>query len=143
VRRTKRSSVSVEAVNHRDEDALDRLVSRSVVRHCPATPEVRVRSLQDLKEFLREDARAFPEGAVRLQTVVGEGDLVGFWATYEGTQTGPMGPLPPTGKRMSCEFSGIIRIGNGQIQHMWVTWDNLSLLGELGHLPPTLTEGSS
>ncbi|MDX1584552.1 MAG: hypothetical protein R3338_13230, partial [Thermoanaerobaculia bacterium] len=42
----------IDAVNARDLDALDAIVSRDLVRHSAATPDVDVRSLDDFKSFL-------------------------------------------------------------------------------------------
>jgi hypothetical protein len=61
---------------------------------------------------------------------------VAFWATYTATQSGPMGPFPPTGKRFQCEFAGIFHVEGGRITHLRLTWDNLGILMQLGHLQP-------
>ncbi len=33
-------------------------------------------------------------------------------------------------------MGGIFRLEDGKIAEMWVTWDNLSALMQLGHFPP-------
>jgi predicted ester cyclase len=67
--------------------------------------------------------------------MLAEGDLVAIWATYEGTQRGQMGPFPPSGKKMRVDFGAILRVENGKIAELWVTWDNMAALAQLGHLP--------
>jgi predicted ester cyclase len=47
-----------------------------------------------------------------------------------------MGPLPASNKHMSLEIIGLQRIENGKAAEMWVTWDNLAALAQLGHFPP-------
>jgi predicted ester cyclase len=69
--------------------------------------------------------------------MVVEGEMAAIWATYEGTQKGPMGPFPASGKRMQLEFAAFLRVQKGRIAEMWVTWDNMAALAQLGHLPPT------
>ncbi len=64
-----------------------------------------------------------------------EGDLVAVWATYEGTQRGPMGPFPATGSRMQLDFAAFLRVEDGKIVEMWVTWDNAAAPAQLGHMP--------
>jgi steroid delta-isomerase-like uncharacterized protein len=125
-----------EAMNTRRLDLLDDIVAADFVRHCQATPQVDVRSLQGFKEFLRQDNAVFPDSVQTLRHQVAEGDLVAVWATYEGTQKGRMGPFPPSGKRMQLEFAAFIRVEDGRIAEMWVTWDNMAALHQLGHLPP-------
>lgn len=123
------------AVNTRDREALARLVAADVVRHCPATPDATVASVDDLWAFLELDFAAVPDSVVTLETLVAEADLVAFWATYSGTQTGPMGPFPPSNQRATVEFSGILRVRDGRIAEMRVVWDNVDMLTQLGHMP--------
>jgi predicted ester cyclase len=69
--------------------------------------------------------------------LLAEGECVAFYNTYAGTQTGQWGPLPPSGKRFELDISGVFRIANGRIAEMWITWDNLALLTQLGRWPPS------
>jgi steroid delta-isomerase-like uncharacterized protein len=124
-----------EAMNTRRLGLLDDIVAPDFVRHCQATPQVDVRSLQGFKEFLRQDNAVFPDSVQTLRHQVAEGNLVAVWATYEGTQKGPMGPFPASGKRVQLEFAAFIRVETGRIAEMWVTWDNMAALTQLGHLP--------
>jgi steroid delta-isomerase-like uncharacterized protein len=126
----------VEAVNARNFAALDEVVAPDVERHSAATPGVEVHTLEQLVAFLRKDLEGVPDAQQEIQSMVAEGDLVAVRALYRGTQTGPMGPFPPTGKRLEIPFLAFLRIANGKIAEMWVEWDNLSPLVGLGHLPP-------
>lgn len=124
----------VDAGNARDYDALETIVAPDFVRLCPATPDVVVRSWDDFRRFLMSDEETFPDSHVRLDALVAEGDRVAFWATYTGTQTGAMGPFPPSGKRASAEFAGVFRIEDGRIAELRLVWDNVSILTQLGHM---------
>jgi predicted ester cyclase len=88
----------LEAWNNRQPEAFDEFIASDVVRHCQATPAVEVRSLDQLKEFLQQDSAIFPDSRQTIVHMVGEGNLVGVWGTYEGTQLGPIGPRPTSGK---------------------------------------------
>lgn len=125
-----------EAINQRDFDALDGLVAADVKRHCAATPDVEVRSLEDFKAFLHQDLSAVPDAQQEIQQMLAEGDKVAARVIYRGTQTGPMGPFPPSGKPVEVPFIGILRIEDGKIAEIWVEWDNLAALRQLGHFPP-------
>jgi ketosteroid isomerase-like protein len=50
-----------DAWNSRQPDVFDGLMASDVVRHCEATPGVEVRSLGQVKEFLRQDSGIFPD----------------------------------------------------------------------------------
>jgi len=131
-----------EAQNNGQLDLLDELVAPDFVRHCQATPWVEIRSLDDFKRFLREDRAAVPDGHVTPRFLVAEGEYVALYFTYAGTHTGQWGPIPPTAKRFELECSGVLRMSGGKIAELWITWDNLAVLTQLGHWPPA-QEGAS
>ncbi len=125
----------MDAWNSRQPEAFDELIAPNVVRHCQATPGVNVRSLDQLKEFLRQDTAVFPDSIQTITHLVAEGNLVAARSTYEGTQKGPMGPFPPSGAKAKFDFGAVFRIEGGKIAEWWVTWDNMTILRALGHLP--------
>ena len=128
------------AINDRDFDLLDELVAPDVVRHSQATAGVDVRSLEQFKQFLRQDLTTFPDAQQEIHTLISEGDKVALYLTLTGTQDGPMGPFPPTGKEVVVKFLGIMRLEQGKVAEIWVEWDNLNILTQLGHFPPAAEE---
>lgn len=120
-----------------DYDKMDLFIADNYHRHCQATPNVTVTSLADFKEFIRQDRIAIPDQQLEIKKLVAEDDFVAFWATYKGTQTGQMGPFPPSNKYAELDFSGIHRLENNKIVETWITWDNIAILAQLGHFPPT------
>lgn len=119
-----------------DYQRLGEVVHEDVVRHSPSTPDVEVNSRADLERFLRQDAATFPDGEITLDQLIAEGSLVAFYGTFRGTQEGEMGPFPATGKKVVVESSGFFRIRDDRIAELWIVWDNVSALTQLGHLPP-------
>ena len=122
------------AMNERRLDDLDDIVAADFVRHCEATPEVDVRSRDQFKEFLQQYDAAFPDNVQTFTHIVAEGDLIGVFATYEGTHCGPLGLIPPTGRGVKFDFAGMFRVENGKLAEFWVTWDNMMILAQLGLL---------
>ena len=53
-----------------------------------------------------------------------------------------MGNFPPTGKSMESKFLSISRIEEGWIAELWVEWDNLAILTQLGLFPPEAQESN-
>jgi hypothetical protein len=49
----------LEAWNNRQPEAFDDLIAHDVVRHCQATPNVEIRSLNQLKDFYGRIRRSF------------------------------------------------------------------------------------
>ncbi|MGE5287757.1 MAG: ester cyclase [Micromonosporaceae bacterium] len=129
-----------EASNAKDFDAVRELLAPDFVRHSQATPDIVVTNRDQFIDYLKADAAVFPDSKQTLEQLVAEGDLVAFRVTYEGTQEGPMGPFPPSHKKMQLDVSGIFRISGGKLAELWVTWDNLAALAQLGHFPPPPTK---
>jgi predicted ester cyclase len=125
-----------EVINRRELDQLSQWIADDLVRHCQATPDIEVRSLEDFKDFLESDFKVCPDSVQRLNLLIAEGNYVAVYATYIGTQTGPMGPFPPSNRKMELDYCGMMRFENGKISEIWVTWDNLFALTQLGHFKP-------
>jgi len=132
--------LAFDAVESGDFDVLDRVIAEDYVRHCQATPDIEVTSVEQLKTFLAADRAAVPDPSLEVVHLFAQKDLVAFWAVYRGTQTGQMGPFPPSGRKVALDFAGVHRVVGGKIVETWVTWDNMAMLRQLGHLPPTDVE---
>jgi steroid delta-isomerase-like uncharacterized protein len=126
----------IDAVNARDFDALDNLIAADVHRYSGATPDVAVRSLADFKAFLHQDLAGVPDAVQEVNQIFSNGPMVAVHVTYKGTQSGPMGPFPPSDRQLELPFIGILRVEDGKISEIWVEWDNLNALSQLGHFPP-------
>ena len=125
-----------EATNTANWDAFDELLTTDFKRHCQATPDVQINSREEFKKLQESFLASMPDQKVTIEILVAEGDKVAVYATYSGTMTGPMGNFPPTGKSLESKFLSIFRIENGRIAEIWVEWDNLAMLTQLGLFPP-------
>jgi predicted ester cyclase len=63
---------------------------------------------------------------------VAEADMVVARWTIRGTQQGPLGPIPPTGKRVEFAGVNIFRLASGKIVEIWNHRDDLRLYQQLG-----------
>jgi len=124
------------AINAADWDALDSLVTEDFRRHSQATPDVQVNSRAEFRQLQESFLASMPDQHITIDMLVAEDDKVAAYATYAGTLTGPMGAFPPTGKLAESKFISIFRIENGRIAELWVEWDNLAMLAQLGLFPP-------
>jgi predicted ester cyclase len=123
-----------------DLDRLDDYVATDYLRHCQATPDVKVTSLQGFKDYLIGLEESFPDQKLVIHRLVAEDDLVAFWGTWSGDQEGPMGDFPATGKHMELDIAGMHRVADGKVVETWVTWDNLAGLMQVGLFPPEALE---
>jgi predicted ester cyclase len=123
------------AVNAQDWGRVAELVAPGFVRHSHAGGSPGVRSRDDLVRFLRGEFEAFPDAHEGIEDVVAEGDRVAVRHSFRGTQSGPLGPYPPSGRVMAAGYLAIYRLAGGVIVEAWAEWDNLSGLAQLGHTP--------
>jgi len=75
---------------------------------------------------------AFPDLRMELDLILGDGDLVAARWTAEGTNTGPWGGRPPTGKRARFSGVNIFRFRDGKVVELWNHRDDLGLKQQLG-----------
>ena len=125
-----------ELVNNNNYNALDDIVADNFVRNSQATPEVKISSLDEFKQFGKMNSESFPDMKGVIELMVAEGGYVAAYVTFTGTQEGPMGSFPATGKKMESKTMAIFRLENNKIAELWIEWDNLAILSQLGHLPP-------
>jgi len=124
----------IAAINDRDLDRLNGLIAPNVVRHSAATAGVTVTNLEEFKSFLRTDFAAVPDSVIKIDLIFGNSNFVAIRAVYTGTQTGQMGPFPASGKSVELPFIGILAFTDNMISKMWVEWDNVFMLKQLGHM---------
>jgi steroid delta-isomerase-like uncharacterized protein len=76
--------------------------------------------------------RAVPDLDWHVDLILGDGDyIVGRW-TATGTQTGPWGAIPASGKPVSFSGVNIFRFEDGKVAEIWNHRDDLGLMTQLG-----------
>ncbi len=128
----------VEAVNARNWDRFDGLLAPDFRRHSAAAGSPPVRSREELKTYLRSEFVTFPDAIETIEDILAEGDRVAVRHHFRGTQRGPLGRYPPSGKLMEADYIAIYRLEDGRIAESWAEWDNLSGLTQLGHHGPNV-----
>lgn len=123
----------VEAVNAKDWSRLRQVVAVDFRRHSVAAGRPGVASVEDLIHFLEQEYSTFPDACETIEDMLAEDDKVAVRHRFRGIQTGPLGPLPPTGKRLDATYLAIYRLHAGQIVEVWAEWDNMAGLRQLGH----------
>ena len=105
-------------------------------RHCQAMPPElqEIHGKEMMHEWLTSNLVPFPDFREELEWLVGDGDFVAWRSRGTGTQSGPLGPFPPTNKRMDVVILGMHRFENGLVAETWTSWDNLMVLTQLGHM---------
>ena len=121
----RRSWESVDA-----PDTLDEVYTSDVVWHMP---DQEVRGIEEAKQFIAMFKTAFPDMSATVEDVIAEGDKVVTRVTLRGTHQGEVEEFgPPTGRQVEIEGITIHRIEDGKIAEEWNSYDNLSMMQQLG-----------
>jgi predicted ester cyclase len=129
--------VITEGVNTGDLQTFRDMLASDYARHSQATTEMpEIHGVEEMLTFLQAQFAAFPDYHEEIELMIAEGDKVAYITTGTGTQTGPLGDIPPTGKKMEVVNYVVQRIHNGKITETWIGWDNLAVLLQLGLFPP-------
>ena len=123
-----------EAHNTNNLDALGAIVATDLITHSqmPGLPP----GLEGGKMVHQRTVMAIPDFRADIEDLIAEGDKVVARLTFRGTHTGGdfMG-IPPSGNSFAFSATSIFRIADGKIAEWWVTWDNVTVLQQLGHMP--------
>lgn len=125
----------IEAINRQDWSQFENLVAPAFRRHSAAAGQPEVSNRRALREFLEKERNTFPDARESIEDMVAEHSRVAVRHRFSGTQTGPLGDYPSTGKRLVADYLAIYRIAGNRIVECWAEWDNLTALVKLGHLP--------
>jgi len=120
----------------------DEVLSPDYVRHCQAMPPEfqELRGTEEFKAFVADFVGAVPDCNDKIEFILADSNMVAYVTTTTGTQTGPMGDLPASGKEFTLTNIVIQRIEDGKIAETWISWDNVAMLTQLGFFPPPPVE---
>jgi steroid delta-isomerase-like uncharacterized protein len=113
---------------------IDTLYSPTVVQHDPSSP-VPVTSSEALKQYVGGFLTAFPDLQFAIDDLLAEGDKVLWRFTAQGTQSGPLLTIPPSGERATVTGMALFRVANDTIAEVWVNIDTLGMLQSIGVIP--------
>ena len=78
---------------------------------------------------------ALPDMSVTPETIVQDEDIIAFAYALTGTHNGPLGKIPPTGKKVKVRGLQISKFQDGKMVERWGSTDELTLLKQIGVIP--------
>ena len=117
--------------NQGNMDLVDEVYTAQVVRYDAGWPHP-IRGLDALKSHFQFYRSAFPDIDMIIQETIMEGNKVVWHWTLTGTNTGPMGEAPATGKEVRLSGISIGRIADGKVTEVGDFYNQASLLLQLG-----------
>lgn len=120
---------------------VDEIFHPEFVLKTPFLPEPIV-GIQALKDMIANLRVTFSDFKGTIEEVVVKGDEIWSCYTMTGTNTGPLGDLPATGKKMHVTGMAITRVADGKIIEDQTYWNVLGLYQQLGFtlVPPQIEE---
>jgi steroid delta-isomerase-like uncharacterized protein len=115
-----------------DADVLDEVIAPDFVHHAPGLPP----DLEGFKQVLHMLRAAFPDMRFTVEDLIAEGDKVVDRATWQGTHQGEMMGISPTDNSVTVTEMHVSRIADGKIVERWGQTDMLSMMQQLGAVPP-------
>jgi steroid delta-isomerase-like uncharacterized protein len=122
----------LEASVASDQAALKELLAPDFVAHLPGGPQNREGFLQHINLF----ALAFSDAHFAVEDFIAEGDKVMARGIWRGIHSGDFQGLRPTGKQIAIGAIIIERIQDGKTVEHWSLFDQLSMMQQLGLIPP-------
>jgi steroid delta-isomerase-like uncharacterized protein len=124
-----------------DTDIAMGILDSNYVLYSPLFP-LEQRSIEAFKYNIKSNLRSFPDFQLRIDSLFVKDDIIySFW-TREGTNTGPLGRMPTTGKSINISGFAILKVRNGKIYEEHRYWNVLEYYKQLGFkiIPPNIEE---
>jgi steroid delta-isomerase-like uncharacterized protein len=119
--------------NNHNLALIDDIYASDVLQHDPNGPPVT--SAADLKDYVGGLMKAFPDLSFAIESLTAEGDRVSCRFDGRGTHLGPLMGIPATGKTGSATGQLEFRFAGDKVAEVWVNYDLLGLLRQLGAIP--------
>lgn len=121
--------------NARELAKFPEYVSREVRFHGPRGPS---RTYDEYVAMATAFQRAFSDLHFAIERTASEGEMVGMHLVITGTNDGPFRGRPATNKSVRVVGRPWARVKDGKIVEFWQLFDELGMLGQLGHVPADL-----
>src|SRR5215510_5611119 len=93
-----------------------------------------IATLEGYSEWMKNLFTPIPDGHCDLRFFATDElrKSVAAYAVYHGTQTGPGGPVAPTGKAIAADYVYVMELEGARIRHMTKIWNDTVSLQQLG-----------
>ncbi len=128
--------------NKGKETVIDELMSPKCRFHDPVFPSL-TSGAESYKEHIRNCRNGFPDLKFTMEDSIAErNEVVHHWKAH-GTHRGSFLGMPATNKSATVSGTTIYRMERGKVAEIWVDWNLLSLLEQLGLAMPQMQPQSA
>ncbi len=121
-----------EMINGNNLDLLPEIYAADAAYH---GPDGDLNGVEELRAMITGYLTAFPDVQATIDDLVTSGDQVVVRATVRGTNTGPLGDIPPSGESIEMTIMQFLRIEDGRIVEEWEQFNLLAMLQQIGAIP--------
>jgi len=131
----------MEIMNEGNLDLVEEIFDPEFVLRSPFLPEPLV-GIEAFKALVKNNAISFSDFNGTIEELTVKGDKIWSRFTMTGTNTGPLGDLPATGKKFRVTGLAVTRVANGKIVEDETFWNILDFYQQLGFTlnPPSPPE---
>ena len=134
--------------DRQDLAVCDEILADDYVEHAPAPFGQGEPGAVNGPTATRETARwllaQFPDLRFVIEAVVAADDIIAVRVFGTGTNLGPIGPIPATGRSFASRSSHWFRVRDGRLAEHWAIRDDLTTMLQLGVVrPPTGAAGEA
>ena len=115
-------------------DVIDEYVAPTYIGHDPSLPEL-IRGPDGARANFQMYLDAFTDAHIKVDDQIAEGGKVATRWTGQGTHTGEMNGIAPTGKEVTVSGLTISRLEGGKIVEEFQNWDTFGMMQQLGAVP--------
>ena len=125
--------------NNQNFENATQYLSDDYVEHNPMGD---FKGIDEFRTYVETVLEIYPDNQINLEEGTGDGQMVAFRYTIEGTQKGNIGSKEPTNEQAKIDACYFGRIEDGKIAEAWYQFDQLSLMVQLGliELPDFMQE---
>jgi ketosteroid isomerase-like protein len=92
------------------------------------------------EDFFRAFKSAMPDAHMQVLRAVESGNELFVSGRFKGTQEGdlmsPQGTIPASGNSLDLPYADYFRVESGEIVEHEVVWDSMTMMAQLGAVPP-------
>ncbi len=123
--------------NDADAETANEILDSAYVLYSPLFP-MGARGIDVLMYNIKSNVRSFPDFSLTIDSFFVKDDIIYSYWTQKGTNTGPLGRMPTTGKSIDVSGFAISRVKDGKIYEERTFWNVLEFYRQLGFqiIPP-------
>lgn len=123
-----------DMINSGNYEGMDNLMTADFVDH-QQDPSITTTGIQGVKDMMNLLRGAYPDYKQEVLHMSSSGDRTYVHLRMTGTNTGPWGAMPATGKAMDVMGVDVIRFADGKAAEHWGYMEEMKMMTQLGLMP--------